>query len=289
MKESWAKLLGISSGEEESELEENIQEVPMEEIDPNPYQPRREFDEERLQELMQSIKTYGLLQPIVVRKVGERYQIVAGERRYMALQRLKREKVSAIVRELRDSAMAALAMIENIQRENLNFIEEAEGYQKLINEFGLTQEVLAQRLGRSQSTIANKLRLLKLSENVKKKLSTSNLTERHARSLLKLPNEEMQVDLLNQIESENLNVKQTEERVNIMLDIEEDTDDNGQAKSKKRTKRPVIRDLRIFLNTIRQAVDVIKDSGLEPDVSEDDYDDRIEIKIVLPKDANKQK
>ncbi len=281
MKESWTKLLGISLGDQ-TEQQENIQEVPIELIDPNPYQPRREFDEDKLQELIQSIKTYGLLQPIVTRKVGDRFQIVAGERRFIALRRLQREKTPALVRELSDSAMAALAMIENIQRENLNFIEEAEGYQKLIEEFGLTQEVLAQRLGRSQSTIANKLRLLKLSEPVKNGLNNSKLTERHARALLKLPDEEKQFDLLTQIESESLNVKQAEERVEIMLEAEEDDETKPQKKGKKK-KRPVIRDLRIFLNTIRQAVDVIKDSGLDPDVSEEEYDDKIEIKIVLPK------
>ncbi|OWZ83480.1 nucleoid occlusion protein [Natranaerobius trueperi] len=285
MKE-WSKLLGLISNEDKDDQRvENIQEIPLEKIEANPYQPRKEFDEDKLQELIQSIKTYGLLQPIVVRKVpdSDKYQIVAGERRYRALTQLQRETVSAIVRNLNDTSMAALAMIENIQRENLNFVEEAEGYQKLIDEFGLTQEVLAQRLGRSQSTIANKLRLLKLSDQVKSKVNQLDITERHARTLLKLPSEDLQLELLGQVENEKLNVKQTEERAKVLLQTEEE--ENKDKKTKGKKKRPVIRDLRIFLNTIRQAVSVIKDSGLEPDVVEDDYEDRIEIKITLPKNS----
>ena len=135
--------------------------IKIQDIEPNPYQPRRTFSEDTITELMQSIKTYGLLQPIIVRRAGRSFQLVAGERRVVACKKLGWDTITAIIKDLTDSAMAAIALIENLQRENLNFIEEAAGYARLINEFNLTQEVLAQRLGKSQSTIANKLRLLK--------------------------------------------------------------------------------------------------------------------------------
>ncbi len=297
MKDSWSKILGIATGETKVDQQENVQEIPIEKIEPNPFQPRKEFDEDRLEELMQSIKTYGLLQPILVRAVEEYdgYQIVAGERRYLALKRLNRAYAPAIVRDLNDSAMAALAMIENLQRENLNFIEEAEGYRRLIYEFGLTQEVLAQRLGRSQSTIANKLRLLKLSPKIKERLSKNELTERHARTLLSLPDEDLQRELIDQIVDENLNVKQTEDRAQILLETEAETGEGEEHDSKRsnaqkgKKKRPIVRDLRIFLNTIRQAVSVIQESGLNPDVEEEDYGDRIEIKITLPKQTQQNR
>lgn len=274
--------------------------IPLNEIDLNPYQPRKDIDEEKMQELIQSIKTYGLLQPIVVRKYGQRYQLVAGERRFRALQRLDSKVVPAIVKELSDSALAAVAMIENLQRENLNYIEEAEGYEKLIKEFGLTQEVLAQRLGKSQATIANKLRLLKLSEHVKQRIAISDISERHARALLKLPDAETQLVGLNRIETEGLTVKQTEYIVEEMLNqtapqddqqsyqkarnVNEKVDKTFQAPDDCKTlKKSFIRDLKIFINTIHEAVKTMEEAGLTPEYEEHDYQDRVEIFIKLPK------
>lgn len=273
MKESWGKHLGSTTLEEG--LEEEIQMVLLELIQPNPYQPRKGFDPEKIDELAQSIKTYGLLQPIIVRKHGREYQLVAGERRHLACRKLGWKRIPAMVREYSDSAMAAIALIENLQRENLNFLEESEGLERLLNEFGLTQEVLAQRLGKSQSTIANKLRILKLPATVKNVLKDSTLSERHARALLKLPEEEQQLEAVHKVILEDLNVKQTEELVEEVL--------GKSGKARVRTHKVVIRDMRIFLNTLRQAVAVIEKAGLKPSVTEKDFGDYYEVKICLPK------
>ena len=271
MKEAWGKVLGPA----QKSTDEEITMIMMELIEPNPYQPRKNFDAEKIEELAQSIKTYGLLQPIIVRQHQSKFQLVAGERRHLACQRLGWTRIPALVREYTDSGMAAIALIENLQRENLSFMEEAEGLEKLIKEFGLTQEVLAQRLGKSQSTIANKLRILKLSDRVKDMIKESSLSERHARALLKLSLEEQQVEAVEKIFLEDLNVKQAENLVEALL--------ARDGKAKPRSPKVVIRDLRIFLNTLRQAVKIIENAGLKPRVSEEDLGDYYEVRIMLPK------
>lgn len=273
MKDTWGKLMGNASVEEGSEDE--IQMILLELIEPNPYQPRKSFDSEKIDELAQSIKTYGLLQPIIVRQHGRKYQLVAGERRHLACRKLGWQRIPALVRDYNDSAMAAIALIENLQRENLNFLEESEGLERLLTEFGLTQEVLAQRLGKSQSTIANKLRILKLPPAVKAMIKESSLSERHARALLKLPQEEQQIEAVRKVIADDLNVKQTEELIEGVL--------GKRGKSRIRTHKVVIRDLRIFLNTLRQAVTVIEKAGLNPRVTEKDLGDYYEVTICLPK------
>ncbi|SHJ77626.1 chromosome partitioning protein, ParB family [Anaerobranca californiensis DSM 14826] len=275
MREQLSKLLGqLEKGEE-------IQQIPINKITSNPFQPRKHFDDEKIDELAQSIKTYGLLQPIILRKVDDKYEIIAGERRFKACTKLGYNKVSAIVKEANDGAMAAIALIENIQRENLNFLEEAEGLYRLITEFNLTQEVLAQRIGKSQSTIANKLRLLKLPQQVKEQLKNSNLTERHARALLKLPENE-QLPLLKRIIEEGMTVRQTEEAVEMLVQTavsaEKIKDEN-----KAQTRRFVIKDFRIFLNSIKQVVSTIKSTGIDAIMEEDDNEDYLEVRIRLPK------
>ena len=213
--------------------------VKIEALQPNPYQPRQSFPEEKINELKQSIRTYGLLHPIIVRRFGRVYQIVAGERRVMACRDLGWQTIPAIVKEINDSAMAAMALIENLQRENLNYLDEAAGYARLIESFNLTQEVLAQRLGKSQSTIANKMRLLKLPDEVKDLLVKEQLTERHARALLKLESEEQQLKMVQEIIQEGLTVSDTERRIAQL----------NEPSNKKKYKRPrkgVVRDVRIF-------------------------------------------
>ncbi len=256
--------------------EEKMLSVKIEQIESNPYQPRRTFSEEKIQELAQSIKTYGLLQPIILRRAGRGYQLVAGERRLIACKSLGWQSISAAVKNLSDSAMAAIALIENLQREDLNFVEEAAGYARLMQEFGFTQEVLAQRLGKSQSTIANKMRILKLPELVKSSLLDGNLTERHARALLKVNSEELQQKIVQDIVSKGLTVSQTESKIEALLGKDE-----GAAT--KRQQKGVIRDFRIFINTIRQAVKIIEESGLTPDVKERVETDYVEITIRLHK------
>ena len=194
----------------------------------------------------------------------------------LACKSLGWETITATIKELSDSAMATIALIENLQREDLNYIEEAEGYTRLMEQFNLTQEVLAQRLGKSQSTIANKLRLLRLPESVKKALLHDKLTERHARALLKVNSEDLQQKIVQEIIVKGLTVNQTEIRIDRLL---------GREASPKPKKMPkaVVRDFRIFLNTIREAVKIIEDSGLEPEVEENVKDEFVEVTIRLYK------
>lgn len=255
--------------------------IDMGKIKPNPFQPRREISEDRIEELAQSIKACGLIQPIVVRRADKGYQLVVGERRFLACRKLGWKKISASVKTLSDNAMATIALIENLQRENLNYIEEALGYVGLINNFNLTQEVLAQRLGKSQSTIANKIRLLKLPDNVREKLFEYGLTERHARALLKLEDEEQQLKAIQDIAEKGLNVSQAEKRIRKITE-------QTAAPFKTKRARPIIRDMRIVLNTIREAIAMIESSGLYPEVDEIIEPDYIEVTIRLTREMIQQ-
>ena len=272
MSEDWRKLMNI----EEIEYEQNeLQQIPINKIRPNPFQPRQVFEPEKIAELMQSIKTYGLLQPVIVRSIANGFELVAGERRLRACQQLGWTQIPAVVKDVSESAMATMALIENLQRENLSFLEEAAGYERLLKEFKLTQEVLAQRLGKSQSTIANKLRLLKLPDSVKEKLLAHDLTERHARALLKLPNEEAQIKILQEVCNLGYTVKQTENRVAAYL--------KKLSPPPKERKKVIIRDVRIFLNTIRQAVSLLESGGVGHRLKEKVCGDYLEITICVPK------
>ncbi len=251
--------------------------IEIDRIKPNPFQPRREISNEKVDELAQSIKSTGLIQPIVVRRVGDGYQLVVGERRYLACRKLGWSKISAAVKTLSDNDMATTALIENLQRENLNIMEEANGYISLMKNFNLTQEELAKRLGKSQSTIANKIRLLKLNEQVRNKLVQNGLSERHARALLRLESEEDQFKMIEEIVNRGLTVSQAEKR------IEKITGESGREKKLKNSK-PIVRDMRIVLNTIREAINTIQNSGLYPEVDETIESDYIEVNIRLTKD-----
>ncbi len=265
----------------ESELAtDTVLAIDIDKISPNPFQPRREIAEEKIDELAQSIKACGLIQPVVVRRAGDGYQLVVGERRFLACRKLGWKKISAAVQTLSDNAMATIALIENLQRENLNFIEEAMGYISLMKNFSFTQEVLAQRLGKSQSTIANKIRLLKLSEPVREKLLENGLSERHARALLRIASEEEQLKTILEISERGLTVMQAEKR------IEKITEAQSSGNKRKKAK-PIIRDMRIVLNTIREAVAMIRSSGLYPDVDEVIEEDYIEVTIRLTKEMIK--
>lgn len=264
-------------GTEDSSIEET-KELICSNISPNPFQPRQHFDEDNLEELAQSIRTYGLLQPILVRPYERGFQLVAGERRLRACKMLGWLKIPGVIREVNDSAMAAIALIENLQREDLDFFEEAKGYQRLLDEFALTQEVLAQRIGKSQSTIANKMRLLKLAESVQLKLLQAGLSERHARALLKLPDGKSQEQILEKVIRLNLNVRQTEDLIEDLL-----TDNKETPAEAKGTPKFVIRDYRIVLNTIRQAVTSMEQIGLKPQLSHQEHKEYYEITIRVPK------
>ncbi|PFD98985.1 chromosome partitioning protein ParB [Bacillus cereus] len=196
--------------------EEKIQEITLNELRPNPYQPRKNFQKEAIQELAASIKEHGILQPLIVRKSIKGYEIVAGERRYRAAKEAHLEKVPAVVRELNEQQMMEFALLENLQREDLNPMEEAVAYQMLMDELNVTQEQLAKRLGKSRPYIANYVRLLTLPSFVQEMIADGNLSMAHGRTLLTIKDEEKLKSLLKRIEKEGLNVRQLEQIVQQM-------------------------------------------------------------------------
>lgn len=273
--------------ENKKETTEPIFRIPIHAITPNPYQPRRDFNPDSLAELAESIRKYGVLQPITVRRLfsGD-YELVTGERRLRACSLAGMLKIPARVVSLNDNDSAIVALVENIQRENLNFMEEAEAYRRLLYHHGLTQEELASGLGKTQSSVANKVRLLKLSKVVREIIKENKLTERHARALLRFESEEEQIRALEKITDENLNVQQTDELIDSMIE------------AKKHRLRPItmpvinkgsIKDMRLFANTLRHAVDLMNRHGIEAVSTETEYDDYIEYIITVPKGMNAEK
>ncbi len=268
----------LEPGTEQKQCEA-ILELPIAEIQPNPFQPRVYFDPEQLEELSNSIREYGVLQPVIVRLVEGKYQLVSGERRFRASMLANKETIPALLRQLGDREVAEMALIENLQREDLNYFEEAEGYARLIQEFQITQEEVARKMGKSQPTIANKLRLLHISERVRREISVEVITERHVRSLLKLKDEEQQLEVLHRIYKNNLNVRQTDDLIENMLITEE----KNIREQKKKKMMKAIKDMKIFVNTIRGTVKTIQDAGLPAEVTEHENDDYLEVVIRLPK------
>jgi len=242
--------------------------LPVDKIAPNPYQPRRIFDRAQLEELSQSIREYGVMQPISVRIInGTSYELVAGERRLRASRLAGLTAIPAVVVNISDQDSAVLALIENLQRQSLNYIEEAEGFRNLMTDYGFTQEQLAQKLGKNQSTIANKLRILRLPEGVQTALLDNGLTERHARAILKLDNEAMQTEAVARIVTAGLTVQRTEELIESML-----KKTAAERKTARRTQiKSYVKDMRLFTNTIKQAVDIMNNAGVtaDYDVEED--------------------
>ncbi len=273
-------LQNVVKMKKENEEFQKIENIPVQMIKPNPYQPRKSFSRQSLEELAESIKEYGLIQPITVRKTGANgYELIAGERRLRATKLANLDYIPAIIVSADERDSAVLAMIENLQRENLHYIEEAEGYASLIEDHGFTQEELARKLGKNQSTIANKLRILKLPKEVKELLIKHKLTERHARALLRLPDKEMQLKVIDKVVEKGLNVKETED---LISNIIEKIQDENMKKSKKKMIRSY-KDFRLFVNTIKNAVAMLKDYGVTPALKEIDRDDCIEIIVTIPK------
>ena len=205
-----------------NEREREIIEVSLDDIIPNRFQPRLSFDEQGLNELAESIRQHGIIQPLVLRKIGDKYEIIAGERRYKASYIAGLTKVPAVIIDLNDNESAEVAIVENIQRKDLSPIEEAKSYKKLLDRGYLTQDQLASRMGKNQSTVSNKLRLLNLDEKVQDALLNNKISERHARSLLKLDNKEVQKEVLDKIIEKRLNVRDTEDLINRKLNGEEE-------------------------------------------------------------------
>ena len=202
-------------------MEKEIIEVALDDIIPNRFQPRLSFDEDALNELAKSIRQHGIIQPLVLRKVGNKYEIIAGERRYKASYIAGLTKVPAVVIDLNDNESAEVAIVENIQRKNLSPIEEAKSYKKLLDRGYLTQDELASRMGKTQGAISNKLRLLNLSQDVQDALLNNQISERHARSLLKLENEDEQLEILNKIINQRLNVRDTDNLIDSYINGED--------------------------------------------------------------------
>lgn len=265
--------------------EREVARIPIDAIRPNPYQPRRVFAQDALEELCASIKQYGLLQPISVRKLGsDSFELIAGERRLRACRMAGMKFIDAIIFSTYEQDSAVIAMMENLQRENLHYMEEAEGYQNLIRDHGLSQDELARRLGKNQSTIANKMRILKLPMAVKRMLLQYSLTERHARALLRLHDEEMQMHVIQIIVQQNLNVKATEDLVertiSRMYGIEKEEEEQSRTRPSKISG--FVRDTRLFVNSLRTVVQQMADAGLNPKLESRDKEEGMEIKIWIP-------
>lgn len=280
MKQSISRFFGMNEKSEESELEvsgeEKVHQLPVDEIKPNRFQPRTVFQDEKIDELAQTIKTHGIIQPIVVRLRDDQFEIIAGERRWRAVQKLGWETIPAIIKEYNDSQTASVALIENLQREGLTAIEEAVAYAKLLELHNLTQESLAQRLGKGQSTIANKLRLLNLPTSVQDAILNRQITERHARALISLKDPDQQQKVLERIISDDLNVKQSEELIKKLL--------AGSSEPKRKPiRKGVSRDMRLAMNTIRKSVDMVVQTGMKLDTSEEEHEDYYQFTIRIPK------
>jgi len=245
-----------------------IVKIPLNKIKPNINQPRLDFDDESISGLALSIKESGLLQPITVRKTKTGYELIAGERRYRACLLNKQETIDAIVLDKSDEESANLALIENIQREDLNAIEQAMAMQRLMINEDLTQQELAERLGYRQSTIANKIRLLKLPDYIKKAIASNIITERHARAMLKVKQENLR-EVFDTVVKKNYTVSKTEEYVKGI--------------TQRSKNRGVSNNVKIGLNTITQAYEMCKKSGLDCDMNTTEYQDDIKIVIKFKK------
>ena len=256
----------------------NIIWLPSEDIAPNPVQPRKLFDEEGLEELSRSIKSYGILNPLTVRCRGGKYELVAGERRLRAAKLAGLQEVPCILLDVNMEDAGLIALIENLQRRDLDFIEEALGLSRLIRMFGLSQEEAARRIGKSQSAVANKLRLLKLPEDVLEKLRACGLSERHGRALLRLPDPNAQRLALAYIAANSLTVAAAEEYIEALLNAPE------EAAPKPEPKRTlVLKDVRIFLNSLNRSLELMKQGGIDAGVKREETDELLVLTISIPK------
>ena len=249
--------------------------IPADEIRPNRAQPRHTFDEDGLRSLAESIKQNGLLQPVCVRKVVGGYELIAGERRLRACRMAGMKAIPCLVSGCDARQSAVLALLENLQRRDLNLFEEAEGLRRLVEEWGVTQEEAAERLGRSQSAVANKLRLLRFTPEERAQILDAGLTERHARALLRLEDPARRAAALQLVVERGLNVAQTETYLRQLM---------GEESPAEKPKRTVlVRDVRIFVNTIRHAVDLMKQNGIRAESEWTETDDYLEYVVKIPR------
>lgn len=255
--------------------EDKIISVPQGEILPNPNQPRRRFDYDELEGLAQSIRANGILQPLLVRSLENgKYELIAGERRLRAARLVGLTKVPCIINDISESESAVFAVIENLQRQNLDYFEEAEALALLISDYRMSQDELCKKLGKAQSTLSNKLRLLKLNEEMRYKISRAGLSERHARALLSLTDEVQRARALSIIIDRHLTVSESESLIEQMLRKNE---------APKRQILKGFKDIRIFINTLNNAVDAIRRAGIDADSVKTETDEYVEYIVRIPK------
>lgn len=260
--------------------ENKIFDIPIIKIRPNKAQPRKQFDEEELTALAKSIEENGILQPLTVRKASSsEYELIAGERRLRASALAGMRKVPCIVVKCSDKESAVYALLENLQRSDLGMFEEARGILRLIRRYGLTQEEAAAKLGKTQSTVANKLRLLRLTYEEQEWIVNAGLSERHARALLRIDDEKTRREALSKIISESLNTQQSENLVSVLINNCPKEEEKRQQGSNK----AVIKDVRIFVNTINKAIDTMRLAGIDAQSHKQDTDNFIEYTIRIPK------
>ena len=249
--------------------------IPIGDIIANRNQPRKYFDDESIQELAASIQAVGIIQPLSVKEEANgKYDLISGERRLRASRLAGLDKLPCVIIRAEKEDAELMALVENIQREDLNYIEEAKAYMQLIETYHFTQQQLAEKIGKKQSTISNKLRLLKLGDAVITLVVSNNLTERHARALLQIPDTDARIKAVQTIIKRDLNVRQTEELVDKLKS------EVLMNAGKKNIKN--IFNYKIYTNTIKQAYDTILKTGIDANYNEVQYDDRVEVKIIIP-------
>lgn len=256
--------------------------LPIDAIYPSSVQPRKRFQQDALTELSESISQYGVLNPLTVRKHGTSYELIAGERRLRAAALAGLREVPCIIIDANMEDASLIALVENLQRRDLDFVEEAEGIAQLIQLFGMSQEEAARRLGKSQPSVANKLRLLRLPKDVLDSLRDEGLTERHGRALLRLPDEETQREALQEMVEKQMNVSAAEAYVEELLAAPPAEESPEALKSRRKTMF-VLKDVRVFLNTLAHGLDMMKQGGIDADLQKHETDTELVLTISIPK------
>lgn len=271
-------MVNFTTKQREKEINK-VLEISVSVIKPNPSQPRKHFYSDELTKLAKSISQEGILQPLIIRMNDGEYQLVSGERRLRAAKIAGLKTVPCIIVNMTERNSALMALVENIQRENLSFFEEAGAIQSLISVYGMTQEDAAIRLGIAQSTVANKLRLLKIPGDEQQVIMDMGLSERHARALLRLKSKSDRVDVLERIHKYKLNVEMTEAYISKLLE-------GRQKKESYKKRSPVLKDVRLFVNTINKAIEVMRLSGVEANSKKTQTENEITYTITIPINEN---
>lgn len=257
-------------------LSSRVRYIPINDIRPNPQQPRRRFDQDGLRELSESIAAYGILQPLTVRAQNGGYELVAGERRWRAARMAGLRQVPCLLARVDEEDAALLALIENLQRRDLDYMEEASAIARLLRRYGLSQQQAAEKLGRSQSAVANKLRLLRLEEPVVDALRRYGLTERHARALLRLEDGEQRLSAAEHMGKRGMNVAAAEAYIEQLIA-------RSQTTPPKRRSTYVIKDVRLFLNSVERGIRLMRGSGVGAKVARQDTEEEICLTVRIPK------